>query len=176
VADNRLIGLILIFAPLSLISFGGGQAVIADVQRQTVGHGWLTDQQFTDLFAVSRAAPGPSSLITALIGYQIYGLLGAVVALFATFVPSSIVVYAASAWWQRHPISPIKRAIERGLAPVAIGLIFAGALAVMQAAHVGLLAIATTIVCTAVLYFANVTPYLVVAVVALVYLAIHFLA
>ena len=174
--DSRLIGLFLVFAPLSLISFGGGQAIIADVQHQTVGHGWLTDQQFTDLFAVSRAAPGPSSLISALIGYQISGLMGALVALLAMFVPSSAVVYAASAWWQRHPGSPLKTAIERGLAPVAVGLIFAGALAVMQAAHAGVLAITTTAICTAVLYFSEVTPYLVVCVVALVYFGMHFMA
>ena len=172
--DSRLFGLFLVFAPLSLLSFGGGQAIVADVQHQTVGHGWLTDQQFTDLFAVSRAAPGPSSLISALIGYQISGVVGSLVALLSMFVPSSAVVYVASAWWQRHPGSPFKTAIERGLAPVAVGLIFAGALAVMEAAHVGLLAIATTAVCTAILYFTEITPYLVVCVVALVYLGIHF--
>jgi chromate transporter len=167
--DNRLIGLALVLAPLSLASFGGGQAIIADVQHQTVGHGWLTDSQFTDLYAVSRAAPGPSSLITSLIGYQIAGVAGAVVALFATFVPSSAVVYAAAFWWQRHPGSPIKTAIERGLAPVAIGLIFAGAYAILQAAHAGVTVIATTAICTAALYFTRVTPYLVVLIVGVVY-------
>ena len=58
--DSRLLGLIIVFAPLSLFSFGGGQAIVADIQHQTVGvHGWLTDQQFTDMFALSRAAPVP---------------------------------------------------------------------------------------------------------------------
>ncbi|HUZ67816.1 MAG TPA: chromate transporter [Beijerinckiaceae bacterium] len=174
--DNRLIGLILVFAPLSLLSIGGGQAIIADIQHQTVGHGWLTDSQFTDLFAISRAAPGPSTLIAALIGYQVAGLLGAILATLAIYIPSSAIVYAASSWWQRHPGSPLKSAIERGLAPVAVGLIFAGALAVMEAAHAGPLAIATAAVCTALLYFSATSAYLVIALVGLVYLGIYFVA
>ena len=41
--DNRLLGLILVFAPLSILSFGGGQAIIADMQHQTVDvWGWLS--------------------------------------------------------------------------------------------------------------------------------------
>ena len=63
---DRLLALFLVFAPLSLVSIGGGTSIFAEMQRQTVSvHGWLTDAQFTDLFAISRAAPGPGSLICA---------------------------------------------------------------------------------------------------------------
>lgn len=175
-SDNRLIGLIVVFAPLSLLSFGGGQAIVAEIQHQTVGHGWLTDRQFTDLYAISRAAPGPSTLIAALIGYQVAGLFGALLATLAIYIPSSAVVYVATSWWQRHPSSPLKSAIERGLAPIAVGLIFAGALAVLEAAHAGPMAILTAAVCTAVLYLTTVSAYLVVALVGIVYLALHFFA
>ena len=132
--DNRLIGLLIVFVPLSLLSFGGGQAIVADIQHQTVDvHSWLSNAQFTDMYAISRASPGPSTLVAALIGYQVAGFLGAFVACLAIYVPSSAVVYAATSWWQRHRVSPVKTAIERGLAPIAIGLIFAGALAVIEA-------------------------------------------
>lgn len=142
---NRLLGLMLVFAPISLLSFGGGQATIPEMQRQTVAlHGWLTDAQFADIYAISRAAPGPSTLIVALIGWQVSGFLGALVATLAIFVPSSILMYAASSWWQRNEGSMIRKAIEDGLAPVAVGLVFASAVIVLDAAHAGLLALATT--------------------------------
>ncbi len=52
VPDSRLISLVLTFAPLSLVAFGGGQAIIADIQHQTVSvQGWLSGREFTDLFA-----------------------------------------------------------------------------------------------------------------------------
>ncbi len=173
-ADNRLLGLALVFAPLSILSFGGGQAIVPEIQHQSVVvHGWLSDAQFTDLFAISRAAPGPSTLIAALIGWQVAGLLGAVLATLAIYVPSSVVVYAAASWWQRNEGSLVRRAIERGLAPVAVGLIFAGAVTVLRAAHADALALATTAVATAALYFTKVNSYTLVGLVALFYLAVQ---
>jgi chromate transporter len=143
--DNRLIALILVFSPLSILSIGGGQATIPEMQHQAVTvHGWLTNGEFADLFAIARAAPGPSTLIVALIGWQVAGFLGALVATFAIFVPSSIVMYAASSWWLRNEKSALRKAIEQGLAPVAVGLIFAGMVIVLRAAHAGVLALATT--------------------------------
>jgi chromate transporter len=172
---DRLLGLLIVFVPLSLLSFGGGQAIVADIQHQTVDvHGWLSNAQFTDMYAISRASPGPSTLVAALIGYQVAGLIGALVASLAIYLPSSAVVYAASSWWQRHRVSPVKTAIERGLAPVAVGLIFAGALAVIQASGAGLLSLATTAAVMFVLYYSKISPYFVVAAVALAYLGLQF--
>jgi chromate transporter len=143
--DNRLLALILVFSPLSILSIGGGQATIPEMQHQAVTvHGWLTNGEFADLFAIARAAPGPSTLIVALIGWQVAGFLGALVATFAIFLPSSIVMYAASSWWLRNEKSALRKAIEQGLAPVAVGLIFAGMVIVLRAAHAGVLALATT--------------------------------
>jgi chromate transporter len=174
--EQRIIGLILLCMPLSVLSFGGGQTIIADLQHQTVAvHGWLTDRQFTDLFAVSRVAPGPSTLIVALIGWQVAGLAGALAATAAIFIPSSLVVYAAGRLWQRHRGAPWIVAIERGLAPVAVGLIFAGALAVAQSAHIDLIGLATVAVVGAILYSTKIGPYPVLAAVAGFYLVLHLL-
>ena len=111
---SRLLGLILVFSPLSILSIGGGQATIPEIQHQTViVHGWLSNDEFADLFAIARAAPGPSTLIVALIGWQVAGFLGALVATLAIFVPSSIVMYAASSWWLRNEHSMVRKAIEQ---------------------------------------------------------------
>jgi len=174
VLDNRLLALVLTFAPLSLVAFGGGQAVIADVQNQTVNvHGWLTGQQFTDVFAISRAAPGPSTLIVALIGWQVAGFWGALVGILAIFIPSSLLVYALGSWWIRHRGSTWTNAVERGLAPVAVGLIFAGALAVMRASQVDALRLGTVLAAGLILYFTKLGPYPLLAMVAAAYLLIY---
>jgi chromate transporter len=174
VLDSRLISLVLTFAPLSLVAFGGGQAVVADIQHQTVAvHGWLTGRDFTDIFAISRAAPGPSTLIVALIGWQVAGFWGALVGILAIFIPSSLVVYALGTWWIRHRGSTWTNAIERGLAPVAVGLIFAGALAVIQASSVDALRLGTVAVAAAVLYFTKLGPYPLLGAVAGIYLLLY---
>jgi chromate transporter len=168
---GRLLALMSVFAPLSILSFGGGQSTIPEMQRQTVAvHGWLTSEQFADIFAIARAAPGPSTLIVALIGWQVAGFPGAVVATLAIFVPSSIVMYLAAAWWQRNEQSPLRRAIERGLAPIAVGLVFAGALIVLRSANAGPLALATTAAVCVLQSTTRVSTYSTVGIVAACYL------
>jgi chromate transporter len=170
---SRLLALMLVFSPLSILSIGGGQATIPEIQHQTVTiHGWLTNDEFADLFAIARAAPGPSTLIVALIGWQVAGFLGALAATLAIFVPSSIVMYAVSSWWLRNEKSAIRKAIEQGLAPVAVGLVFAGAVIVLSAAHAGLLALATAAVVCVVQSTTKISTYGIVVAVAVTYLVL----
>ena len=173
--DNRLLGLLIVFVPLSLLSFGGGQAVIADIQHQTVIQwGWLTGPQFSDAYGISRAAPGPSTLIAALIGYQVAGFIGAVVATLAIYIPSSIVVSITASWWQRTGDTRFKRSFERSLGPVAMGLMFAGAVAVIEAGPMTWFTLATTTLCGLLLFFTKLSPYWLVLSVGLIYLALSF--
>ena len=58
---------------LSIATIGGGQAIIADIQRQVVDvHHWMTAAQFVNDFAIARMAPG-GSLLATLIGWQVAG-------------------------------------------------------------------------------------------------------
>ena len=60
-----------LFGALSLMSFGGGNAVLPEMHLRAVHqHRWLTDGQFADLFSISQTAPGPSILIVGMVGCQ----------------------------------------------------------------------------------------------------------
>jgi chromate transporter len=173
---SRLLALILVFSPLSILSIGGGQATIPEMQHQAVTvHGWLTNGEFADLFAISRAAPGPSSLIAALIGWQVFGLWGAIAATVGIFLPSSLLMYVVSEWWLRSKSSPIRRAIERGLAPIAVGLVFAGAVIVLRAAHAGALSLATAVAVCLLQSTTKISTHATVGAVASAYLLLFFL-
>jgi chromate transporter len=174
--DQRLLGLILVFAPLSLFSFGGGQAITADIHNQTVlVQGWLSEKEFTDLFALSRAAPGPTTLIAALIGWHVSGLLGAIVAALAIYIPSSAMMYFAARWWHSKQDWHWRRPVERGLAPVALGLIFAAVITVIQAAHMSIVGIGVALVCAGFIYFTRVSAYMLIAVVGIFYTGLQFI-
>ncbi|HVY99931.1 MAG TPA: chromate transporter [Dongiaceae bacterium] len=130
--DDVLWQLVLVFTPLSLLSLGGGQSVIADIGKQVVDvHGWVSQADFVDLFAISRAAPGPGSLLSTLVGWRIDGLAGALVASLAYFVPSSLIAFAVSRVWNRYRGQAWQGVLERGLAPLATGLILSGAFTVL---------------------------------------------
>ncbi len=139
-----------VFAPLSLFSIGGGASLLAEIEQQAVGiHHWTTQREFADLFAISRAAPGPGTMLSTLIGWKVAGWAGALTATVALYLPSSLVVYGAARMWGRWRGSPWHSAVERGLAPIAAGLVLAGGLAVLQVAGglaVWVAALAATIV------------------------------
>ena len=131
--EGTLIALALILAPLSIASIGGAMGIYAPLQHETViVRQWITPQDFLDLFAVCRFLPGPSSIIGAMIGYKVAGLLGAVVAMLALYVPSSALCYAMSRAWTQGEGQPWQVAMKRGLTPIAAGLIMAGVLALFQ--------------------------------------------
>ena len=122
------------FAPLSLLSFGGSNAVIADIAQQSIAvQGWTSEREFADLFALSRAAPGPGSMLAALIGWKVAGLAGAARrddrCLRAL---RGAGLRRGARLWGRWRGSAWHAAVERGLAPVAAGLFLSGGIAVLR--------------------------------------------
>ena len=105
-----LLALIFVFGPLSLLSIGGGASLLAEIEQQAVGvHHWTTQRQFADLFAISRAAPGPGTMLSALIGWKVAGWAGALTATVALYLPSSLLVYGAARMWGRWRGSRLAR-------------------------------------------------------------------
>ena len=114
-----------VFASLSLVSVGGGNTVLPEIHRAAVQREqWMTDQQFADIYAISEAAPGPSSMISSLVGYKAAGLPGALVAIVSILGPSSLLMYVACLTWERFRTAKWRIAFEQGLAPVSLGLLF----------------------------------------------------
>ena len=149
---DTLLALAVVFAPLSLLSFGGGNAVLADIAQQSITvHHWTSAQEFSDLFALSRAAPGPGSMLATLIGWRVAGLSGALVATVAFYLPSALLVYGAARLWRRWRGSAWHSAIERGVAPIAAGLFLSGGIVVLRASPAGWPVWAAAILATAAL-------------------------
>jgi len=118
---RTLLALTLVFAPLSLLSIGGGAALLAEIEHQSVAvHAWTAQREFADLFAISRAAPGPGTMLSTLIGWKVAGFAGALTATVALYLPSSLLVYGAARLWGRWRGSLWHSAVERGLAPIGL--------------------------------------------------------
>ncbi|MBB5019091.1 chromate transporter [Chitinivorax tropicus] len=123
-----MLQLIMTFAMLSLLAVGGANSTMLEIHRQSVVvHQWLTDAEFTTLFALTQAAPGPNVLIVSLIGWKVAGLTGGVVTTLAMCGPSSVLAFAVARLSDRFRDSPWRRWIQRGLAPVAVGMVLGSA-------------------------------------------------
>lgn len=153
-----------VFASLSLVSIGGGNTVLPEIHRAAVQREqWMTDQQFADIYAISEAAPGPSSMISSLVGYKAAGLAGAIVAIASILGPSSLLMYVACLTWERFRTAKWRIAFEKGLAPVSLGLLFSSGLTVVRSADHSLVAYAISAVTVVLLLRTKISPLLVMA-------------
>jgi chromate transporter len=134
-----------LFAMLGLLAVGGGNGIFPEMHRQTVElRHWLTDTQFTDLFAIARASPGPNILIVTLIGWHVAGFMGALTATISLCAPSGVLAYIVARVWHQFRETRWRRAVQLGLAPVTVGLIFAASYVLTRAADHTIAAYAIT--------------------------------
>lgn len=161
-----------LFGGLSLLSIGGGNTVLPEMHARAVsGHHWLTDSQFADVFSISQAAPGPSILIVALVGYAAGvgvagvagGLLAGVLATIAMILPAAILMYVVTMSWRRALKSKLRRAVEKGFAPLTVGLILATSLVMSRAADHDWRAYLVTAIAAGIFVRTKTNPLIVVA-------------
>lgn len=137
--DNLLWSLVVVFVPFSLVSIGGGAGILAGIQHQSVDvYQWVSAREFMDLFALARAAPGPGSMLVTLLGWKVAGWAGAVVATLALFIPSSLLCYGTAKVWSHYRGRRWHTALENGLTPIGVGLVFAGVFSILRLAEAGM--------------------------------------
>ena len=170
------LALMSMFGSLSLLSIGGGNTVLPEMHLQAVnGQHWLTNSQFADIFSISQVAPGPSILIVSLVGYAaglgaagvIGGIIGGIVATVAMVIPAAILVYLITLSWQKAQKSKLRRAVEKGFAPLTVGLILATALVMSRAADHDWRAYLITGIATLIFVRTRTNPLIVVGAAAL---------
>jgi chromate transporter len=165
-----------VFAVLSLVSVGGANAVLPEIRRQVVVvHGWMSDALFANLFAISHAAPGPNIILVSLIGWQLAGLAGLLVATLAIMIPSCALAFlagrAVNRWSDRRWI----KLLQQGLVPVALGLVLASGISMMRTADQGGLALAISLSTAGFVAFSSRNPLWAIAAATGVNLfALHF--
>jgi chromate transporter len=132
---NRLITLVNVFALLSVLAVGGGTAVLPQMKHELVTqHHWLTADQFADIYSLGQLAPGPNMNMVTVIGYHVAGYPGAILVLLAFYLPSCTLVFAVEKIWEHFEGSPWRDAVQRGMAPITIGLMASGVYAIGRAA------------------------------------------
>ena len=147
-------------ALLAIISFGGVPGVLPDLRDFVVdAHGWLSDREFANCFAIVQAVPGPNMiLMMSLIGWKLGGLPIAIASAVATFGPPCALSFGVFHFWDRFRETAWQQRMRRGLAPVTIGLVVAGGYVMAQTGAAGWPSLALTAAAGALLLLTRFNP------------------
>jgi len=123
-----LLSLFLKLSAFSLVAFGGVNALLPVLFNLAVNQEhWIDVQTFSDYFAIAQAAPGPNFMTVTLLGWHIYGVIGALVATLAIAWPSSILIFYLQRLILGIKDPHKKKSIQYAAAALAIGLVLSSA-------------------------------------------------
>lgn len=131
------------FAKLAVITFGGAYAVLSYLAQQVVAdHGWITAPEMIDALGLAETTPGPLILVTQFVamlaGHHQGGpglaLAAGAVALWMTFVPCFLWIFAGAPWLERITARPRIGAALSAISAAVVGVILD--LSVWFAGHV----------------------------------------
>lgn len=119
--------LFLAFFIPGMLGYGGGPATIPLVENEVVDtYGWMTTQEFSEVVAIGNSLPGPiATKMAASIGYSEGGILGALIALFASVAPSLLLLIGLMSILMKYKDRSEVKNLTRLIRPViAILLVF----------------------------------------------------
>jgi chromate transporter len=144
--SNPVLALALTFATMSLFAVGGANSAIPEMHRVAVDvNHWLTDKQFTDVYAIAQLSPGPNVLIVTLIGYSVAGLAGALVATVAMCVPTAVLALIVSRFLTRASEARWPGIVQAALVPLSIGLMGASGFILARTSDRTIVAVLVTV-------------------------------
>ena len=135
------------FFVIGLFNFGGGGAMISLIQTQVVTmKGWISEEVFANIIAISQTTPGPIGINCATyVGYQVMAdngycnalaVLGSLSTTVAIVLPSFLIFFVLMKFYSKFHTSAVFQGVMGALTPVVAGMIGAAALVLMF--HVGL--------------------------------------
>lgn len=134
-SDHVTSQLSLLYSKLAVVTFGGAYAVLAYLAQDMVQHfGWMTAGEMVDALGFAETTPGPLILVTEFVGFLaayrhgggpplLMGTLGAFVALWATFAPCFLWIFAGAPYIERINAEPRLRAALAAVTAAVVGVI-----------------------------------------------------
>jgi len=120
------------FSKLAVVTFGGAYAVLAYMGQDVVTQlGWLSAREMMDGLGLAETTPGPLILVTEFVGYIaayreggiLLGLAGAAIALWATFVPCFLWIFAGAPYIDWISAQPRLRGALQAITAAVVGVI-----------------------------------------------------
>jgi chromate transporter len=133
-AGASLVKLCVTFLKIGLVFFGGGFVLVPVLHHTLVRKlGWLSPQEFIDGVAISNLTPGPISVLATFAGYRLRGIVGALVATGALYLPAVVLMLVLCHQYERLKDRRETHAFLAGVIPAVIGLVLSTAILLASA-------------------------------------------
>ena len=137
---------------IGLFTFGGGYAMISLLESELVERKkWLEHEEFMDIVVIAESTPGPIAINSATyVGYKRAGVLGAAAATTGVCVPSFVIIYLISLFFDRFMQLQLVAAAFKGIQVCVVYLIFSAGLKMfkkMDRSPLSMVLMGLTIVC-----------------------------
>lgn len=113
------------FFTANIFGYGGGPASIPLVFHEVEKHQWMSQSDFSNGIALANALPGPiATKLAVSVGYPVMGILGSIVAIIATVLPSAIIFIVIFKKLDQYKKSKVMLGIMLMVQPVVAMLMF----------------------------------------------------
>ncbi len=121
---DNILTLIIEFFKTGLFAVGGGLATIPFLGEMGLKYGWFTTDMLSTMIAVSESTPGPIGVnMATYVGYNVAGVLGALLATLSLVAPSLIVICIVAKYYQSFKESKLVKMIFAGIKPAVVAFI-----------------------------------------------------
>ncbi len=122
--NRHLFNLSALMLRIDVFAFGGGFASVPIMLHEVVNvKHWMSMRVFMDGIAMGQVTPGPIVITATFIGYQVNGMLGALLATLAVFFPSFVILTLVVPYFDRMKVNPWFQCAMRGILASFIGLL-----------------------------------------------------
>ena len=160
----KILNLFITFFKIGAFTLGGGFPMLPIIEREIVTKKKLmTDEEYIDSISLAQTAPGPiAANISILVGYRIYGLLGALAAFLGAVLPSFIIILVISHFFMGVQDNTYVQAAFKGIRPVVCALVFAALVGLVEKAHLNKFEYAISALAFLIVVFLDVNPIFVI--------------
>ncbi|MDF9830612.1 chromate transporter [Parabacteroides sp. PF5-6] len=116
--------LFITFVKIGTFTIGGGYAMLPLIQREVVNKGWISEEDFIDLFSVAQSLPGIFAVnISIFLGYKLKKLPGCLVCALGTILPSFLIILTIALFFTQVADNEWVVKAFKGIRPVVVALI-----------------------------------------------------
>ena len=151
--------LFLTFLKIGVGTIGGGYAMLPLIQREVVDRGWLSKEDFIDLFSVAQSLPGIFAVnISIFVGYKLKKNMGSVVCALGTILPSFLIILLIATFFTQVQDNEWVEKIFKGLRPAVVALIAVPCITTARSMKLNYLTMIIPIVAALLIWMGGVSP------------------